>query len=316
MYALSATKTTQAFLTIIQPKKRSNTLSQYWYGDPSMILLRRIKTGSGGHEWECVACFLSGVKRQCHVDVFLEAGSTYFCLPFSCLACRKNNKHGALPFRMATYSSETVSIQSLPIDSDQSLVARNAATKLIHRNLLSKSLLLYPVSRTSMFTCIHGEGSVYFLAVNSSDDNFLSLRLTLDVPDGLLVVFGKEEDTYDVEPTSQRILAVVAGNGKQSLATEFKFRYTSSLVPVASSPLLSSQTGRHSIRRSGNQTPALNGSSHLGSDIVLSMAGDLLTMSSDDSLIQMAGSGTIDTYLWIPQLGASGILKNNFDGSF
>jgi hypothetical protein len=298
VYSLTVSKTTQAFVTVIQPKKRSNTKSQYWYCDPSMILLRRLQND----EWQCVACIFSGVKRQTHVDVFLEAGYRYYCIPFSCLASKQQHSVESVifPFRLTTYSSESVVIEPLFAAECNDLVASSAtgaAVSLLHKGLLSRDFkLVYPVAASGILACVHGEGSLYFLAVNGACDHYLSLRITVDLPDGLLIVFGRAEDSYDVPPRSQRLCLVLASNGKQSNATEFNFRYMSSFVAVKSRPA----TVNH--HQSDDQRLVVR--KQLGKSIDLSLAGDLLSGSIDPSAIQITGGGTIDTYLWIPQLGA------------
>ena len=40
-YRLVLSETTSAFISLIQPKKRANTESSYWYVDPSLVILRR-----------------------------------------------------------------------------------------------------------------------------------------------------------------------------------------------------------------------------------------------------------------------------------
>jgi hypothetical protein len=289
VYNLSVSKTTQAFVTVIQPKKRSNTKSQYWYCDPSIILLRRLQN----KELQYVACVFSGVKRQNHVDVFLEAGFQYYCLPFSCLASQRGGERRTFPFRLSTYSSESVTIERLSDNNDVSAAVRDAAVLSAHKELLSReSKLVYPVAAHGILACVHGNGSLYFLAMNGACDHYLSLRITVELPDGLLAVFGCAEDSYDIPPNSQRLCLVVATNGKQkSAATDFNFRYMSSFVSVASRPLPGGDNG-------------IRAQKQLGSSIDLSLVGDLLTGSIDPSTIQMTGGGMVDTYLWIPQLGA------------
>lgn len=297
VYSLTVSQTTQAFVTVIQPKKRSNTKSLYWYCDPSMLLLRRLQNG----EWQCVACIFSGVKRQNHVDVFLEAGCRYYCVPFSCLASQQElySDRATYPFRLMTYSSESVVIEPHSAAdckgySEFSLVDA-AVTSLLHKELLARDFkLVYPVAASGALACVHGEGSLYFLAINGACDDYLSLRLTVDLPDGLLIVLGRSEDSYDLPPNSQRLCLVVASNGKQSVATELNFRYMSSSVSVKRRPASANQSDhRRLVARQ-----------QLGSGIDLSLSGDLLTGNIDPGTIQTSGGGTIDTYLWIPQLGA------------
>jgi hypothetical protein len=293
VYFLSVAETTQAFVTIIQPKKRSNTQSKYWYCDPCLILVRRLNVPGENTSWQCVACALAGIKRQIHVDVFLEAGYTYTCLPFSCLASKREQCQVTFPFRLSVYSLQPTRIKSSPVMSEKSTTVWAAALGLIHRELLSRETkLIYPVSVASLLVCVHGEGSLYFVAINGATDTYLSVRLTVNLPDGLLVVFGQSEDSFDIPPSSQRLLTVVSSNGKRSSATEFTFCYLSSIVTVESG----------SVNRA-RQSATPRQEQRLGSIMALSLNGDLLTTDLDPSAIKSAGGGTIDTYLWIPQLG-------------
>jgi hypothetical protein len=293
VYVFSVAQTTQAFVTIIQPKKRSNTQSKYWYCDPGLILLRRLNGHGENTAWQCVACSLTGIKRQIHVDVFLEAGYIYACLPFSCLASKREECQVTFPFRVSVYSHQPTPINSSPVMSAESAAVRGVVLGLIHKELLSRDTkLIYPVSVASLLVCIHGEGSLYFVAINGALDTYLSVRLTVSLPDGLLVVFGQTEDSFDIPPTSQRLLAVVSSNGKRSSATEFSFRYLSSILTL------------DSTRCNGSRQSAVpKQDQRLGSTMALSLNGDLLTNDVDPSVIKSSGGGTIDTYLWIPQLG-------------
>jgi hypothetical protein len=293
VYFLSMAQTTQAFVTVIQPKKRSNTQSKYWYCDPCLILLRRLNGHCENTAWQCVASSFTGIKRQIHVDVFLEAGYTYACIPFCCLASKREECQATFPFRLSVYSLHPAQIKSSPVVSEEFAPVWTAALGLIHRELLSRETkLIYPVSVASLLVCVHGEGSLYFVAINGAMDTYLSVRLTVDLPDGLLVVFGQPEDSFDIPPTSQRLLAVVSSNGKRSSATEFTFRYLSSTVTVEST---------RTTRARQSATPRQE--QRLGSIMALSLNGDLLTNDVDPRAIKSSGGGTIDTYLWIPQLG-------------
>ena len=84
---------------------------------------------------------------------------------------------------------------------------------------------------------------------------------------------------------------VVASSGKEQskLATSFEFRYVSSFVSI-----------RESDGRRRHQKSCRN----LQNPIDLSSAGELLTKGVSESEINMVGKATIDTYSWIPQLGA------------
>lgn len=313
VYRLTTAKTTQAFVTVIQPKKRSNTKSQYWYCDPSMLLLQQLVSG----EWQRVACALSGVRRQNHVDVFLEGGCNYYCIPFSCLASQQRQRGSAtFPFRLTTYSSESVMIEPISVNADLSLAARTGAVSLLHKELLARDLkFVYPVATAGILACVPGQGSLYFIAVNGATDHYLSLRITVDnLSDncGLMPVFGRlPEGSYDVPPASQRLLLVVATNGSDkttTTATNFTFRYMSSFVSVKRA-MACDDLPLPSRRPPAPPPPVFksNAPQLFGSSIELSLTGGhlLTTASCNIDSIQIAGGGTIDTHLWIPpQLGA------------
>ena len=115
----------------------------------------------------------------------------------------------------------------------------------------------------------------------------------MELPSSGLVVasFGRADDCYDIPPQSQTLCLVVASNGKEqsNLSTNFKFRYVSSFVSTRASD----GTRRHQKSCSNLQNP-----------IDLTSSGELLTKGVSESEINMVGGETIDTYSWIPQLGA------------
>ena len=121
IYKLSVTCTTQVYISVVQPKKRSNTQTKYWYCDTSMILLRG--KNDPDDPLECMACSLNGVARQSHMEVFLEAGDIYYLMPWSCTlasmpipynssdATAVDRKHHW--FALTTYSGSDVAIDLL-----------------------------------------------------------------------------------------------------------------------------------------------------------------------------------------------------------
>ena len=309
-YLLRVQQTGQAFLTIIQPKKRANTHTKYWYCDPSMILLKR-RDGFDNNDWQCEAYILSGVQRQNHLEVFLEVGYTYCCVPFSCTLA---SSHRQLPlpskvssdhsdndrstlFRVTTYSSVKVAMVSADNDTEALTTAidvgREAAVRLLHKAVLSReNSLTFAVAAKGVLTCIRGRGCLYFVALNGATDHFLSLKLSVDLPQsGLIVALGHAVDCYDIPPRSQKVCLVVAGNGKQqaNVATHFQFHYVSSTV---------------SARPSGGMLRNQNVSGRLRDFIALSAEGDLITETVAPNEIIMMGGATVDTSNWIPQLGA------------
>jgi hypothetical protein len=284
VYRLKPSTRTWAFVSLVQPKKRSNTQSKYWYCDPSILILKKRPTEV---EWTCEAKAFVGVKRMSHCEVFLDPDYMYCCVPFSCVAHKSDTDD--FEFQLTIYSADKVLVQDLLNDEN----CREDAVRVLHGELFRRQeKLLYPVAPSGLLGCVHGEGCLFFFAVNGSHDHFLSMRLTIEAQDGILIVFGMNEDTHDVAPRSQRLLLVVSGNGKQmSTTTHLNFRYISSVIPV--------KAGRDTAR-AGNGRQA-----RIGGTLDLTLAGDLLAGSFDACQASNKGGDTVDTYMWIPQLGAA-----------
>lgn len=276
----------RAFITVILPKKRSNSQSAYWYCDPSFLVLRRSNDNSRNIEWYCEACILSGVTRDNHCEILLMPNHLYYCIPFSFLANQLGNRN--FPFRIAVYSSDSVNVERL----DNNATYSTAAVALLHKELLTREpKLLYPVAHSCLLACVHGEGCLYFLAVNGNEDHFLSIKLIIGEQDGLLFSYGKPDETYDIAPRRQKLLAVVSRNGKQtSTSTDLHFRYMSSVVAVS--------------KRNDSNEENIRDDSKLCQSINLTLVGDLMT-SNMVNKIEMMKSDNIDIFMWIPQLGSS-----------
>jgi hypothetical protein len=286
VYRLRPSARTWAFVSLVQPKKRSNTQSQYWYCDPSILILKKRPNEV---EWTCEAKAFVGVKRMSHCEVFLDPDYMYCCVPFSCISHKSATAD--FDFRLTIYSATEVSVEDLVNDEN----CREDAARVLHGELLRREdKLLYPIAPSGLLGCVHGEGCLFFFAVNGSQDHFLSLRLTIDVQDGILVVYGMNEDTHDLAPRSQRLLLVVSGNGKSSATTHLSFRYISSTVPVKA-------------RRAAPARAHDSRQARIGGTLDLTLAGDLLAGSFDSCQVSDKGGDTVDTYMWIPQLGASSI---------
>lgn len=280
VYHLKPSAPTLAFITVIQPKKRANTRSKYWYCDPCLIILKR---SAAEGEWACEACVLTGIRRQTTVEIFIDPKYTYCCIPFSCLASTRRNK--AFSFRLTSYSLEEILIERQG-GSDE---IRDASVRLLQKEILSRERkMLLPVAERGLLACIHGECSLVLMAVNGSHDSFLSLKLTVDLQDGTIVLLGCPDASHDIPPRSQRVLAVVANDGRLSTTTKVSFRYMSSTVPVR-------------IKTSGCMRNGLE----LDKNVEVSMSGEFLTSHIPPSDVQERGCESIDTYMWIPQLGAS-----------
>lgn len=255
IYQLSVSKTTQAYLSIIQPKKRSNTKSQYWYCDPSMMLLRKVRD-TEAEQWEYVACTLNGVTRQCHLEVFLEANQTYICVPWSCAVSSDHR------FRFVTYSGSAVQVKSLPdIDSNNNDDAAiiTSVRDCTLRNLFSELILCTDGRHIHPIIAVNGmnglligtygdsQSSLYVLAVNGSPEHYLSVRMNgNNITEGKFVctIMGQHKNVtsmtyqdFDIPPMSQQILLVVTHNGtrnRKEKQNHPSFRYVSTWVKASS----------------------------------------------------------------------------------
>jgi Calpain family cysteine protease len=292
-------ETISATLSVIQPKKRAHTDTTFWYCDPSFILLKRRRSNRGSSSWERAACVVSGILRQSHIDIMVEKGTEYCCIPFSCAACLSHGSH--YPFRLVLYSSTRMDVVAQD-NHDSSL--HEAALVAYHQHQLSSDLkLLYPAQPKALLACVHGTSCVTFIAINGYTDRLFSVKLMLvDLPKGLLVTFGREES--DLPPQTQAVCLVVSTNGRQSAATEFSFRYLSTVTEAAvqTSGLAAESTTHH-------HRPLLyqQQQHQFGSKLKLGVAGDLLATSIESQSCRASGGDQVDTYLWIPQLGASSL---------
>lgn len=278
IYNLIPVESTLAYITVIQPKKRSNTTSRYWYTDPCLVIFKRVCESD---DWTYVDCVIVGIRRQTTIEVLLEHSFQYCCVPFSSFAGQQRQQ---FPFRLVCYSGETVIIESTP----SSNMNRPALDGFYRRMLSSENKLCYPVASDSVVACIHGDGCAVFVALNGSQNCYLSLQLSIQLPqDGMVISLGSDNGSYDIPPRCQSVLSIIACNGKLSGATQLQFSYMSSTVRV---------DGNHKKR--GRQAE------DLGSPVDLSLSGDLL-LSGNYGAVKEQGKDIIDTFLWIPQLGAS-----------
>lgn len=277
------------YVSFVQPKKRSNTKTRHWYVDPNILLLRRV-AGKTTDSYIFVCCVISGIQRQNHTDeVMLEPGYEYLLLPFSCSSSRIVD--GA-PFRVTTYSSSPVSIKQEVNRRVFGTEVRKDALSSLHRQLLTQDIKLhYPVSERCLLVCVQFRGCLYFVGVNGSPDAYLCLRIIVDLPDGIVAIYG--DDEVDLPPSTQKICRVVSTNGRFSTATELQFRYLASLKVVSNTK---------PIRFSKDSSRRLNS---FGDPVVLGVAADLLVSAIDPTLASLRGGGQVDTAMWIPQSGAS-----------
>jgi len=275
-FGLVVRENTFAFLSIIQPKKRANTKSQYWYADPSFVVLKR---RNGSVKWECEKTATAGMERIATVEVFLEPSYQYSVIPFSFRADHVS------PFRIATYSAKPVDISPHDVQDIKIVVPLSH----LHRHLLKDERRLeYVVAPQAVLVCVHGQRCLYFLVANASSDHILSLRLCVKLQKGLFPSYGKSGDVCDVPPKCERIAMVISSDGTLSSAVSLNFTYASDTVKTCSS------TSSH----------AKTNDPYFGGSIELSVLGELLASNAHPSSNQNKGGDTIETYQWLAQIGS------------
>jgi hypothetical protein len=288
VYRIRPQGRTWAFISLIQPKKRANTKSQYWYADPSIIILKRKLPCD---DWTVESSALHGCTRTCSCEIFLDPAFDYCVVPFSHHAeGSTGHLQGGAPFRLTAYSSAPVVLEATSRDH----VDQRACLELLHRIILGVGhKLYYAVAPQGILACVHGQECLYFVVINAASDHYLSLRLTVQETKGLLFMDGTSQDTFDVPPRSQAILLVVSHSGTDSsAAASVTFTYASDIVPSksSSSPERRMQTAKSTITRSSIQ---------------ITLAGDLLASEVSPSSCCDKGGDTIETQLWLSQVGSS-----------
>uniref|UniRef100_A0A7S2UK82 Calpain catalytic domain-containing protein n=1 Tax=Attheya septentrionalis TaxID=420275 RepID=A0A7S2UK82_9STRA len=287
---------TWAFISIVQPKKRANTQTQYWYSDASLILLKR-PIHTGDQEWVSHAIILHGVRRTCTCEVFLDPLFEYCIIPFSVLPHVMGNPEAknvsrtgmhsdtiGHSFRLTTYSSNEISIHE-KMSKAVSGVAF-PTIKCLHRELItSDKKILYVLGPQCILLATQGSGCIYFMVLNATHDKRLLVKLTVaSGSKGALVAFGNTDDTHDLGPRMQRIVLVLMNNGREGHSmNELGFSYASDFVP-APVPVNSRKLPSNAIL--------------LGDPMELSMAGDVLAAGVDTGGVARMGKGTIDSCLW------------------
>lgn len=278
----------KTYISVIQRKKRAETNSRFWYSDISFMLLTRQVGAHSTSEWTLKGSVLCGVKRSNTLEVDLLPTEEYCCIPFSFHATLRDIE--TVHFRLTIYSADS------GVEVERCLNGTGFGRTLLHllqRELVQQALrLVYQVAHQGALLCVHGEGCLYFLGLNGASDHYLSLRLKLQLPDGIIILHGKGDGEHDIPPQGQRILVIISTSGRTSAATQMSFRYMSSFVTV----------------NSQKQHVCINSTSlKLGNALPLSFAGDLLASTLPEDQVRLTGGDTIDTYLWIPQVGASTI---------
>jgi hypothetical protein len=249
--------------------------------------------------WVCDSFIMSGVKRDIHCEIVILPGYIYCCFPWSLLAAIVHNR--IYPFRITIYSNDNVSVKSTLNGGTYSTLALN----LLHKELLNREpKLIYPISHQSAIVCIHGDGCLYFVAVNGTSDHYLSIKLFIEEQQGIIFIQGRNDDTYDIPPLRQQIISCVARDGRQkSIVSTLFVRYLSSMmtmrkeVPLALGLEKGFSTTGYEIQNSKIL--------RFADAVELTFAGVLLVESIDMCEAQMARSVSVDIVAWIPPLGCS-----------
>jgi hypothetical protein len=167
----------------------------------------------------------------------------------------------------------------------------------LHKELLrTERKLVHLVAESCLLIAVHGDGCLYFVAVNGRIDSFLSLYLKVEETDGAIMLVGQADDTHTIAPRSQQVLCLVSRSGKATATSELKFRYICDTMPNRV------QRNADSAGREGERMPGGNG---MCSSFPITVAGDLLASNKHMSHIAERGSHTVDIFPWIPQLGAA-----------
>jgi hypothetical protein len=276
---------TWAYLSIIQPKKRANTSTNFFYCDPSFLLLKRRRDDGS---WICEAAVVCGVQRSSTCEVFLDPAFSYVCLPFSSLSASK----GPFSFRLACYSASAV---EMTCDSNIQAFA-SAFTSALHKELLMKTnKLVYHIAESCVLVVVHGDGCLYFFAVNGSTHSALSLKLTIEESDGVTLLVGRSDDTHFISPCRQRLLASVSRIGRTNATSDLTFRYVCATTPT------------HIASRENHPDLSDVRAAGMSSIVPLTLAGDMLSNQSEGREAAEKGIHSVDIAGWIPQIGASRI---------
>lgn len=229
---------TWTFLSIIQPKKRANTLSRYWYYDMSLLVLKRkLQASSQKNDWIGEKCILQGVQRSCELEIFLEPSYEYIALPISYGWSRgdltvKPSELGRT-IRFATYSSNPLTIE--PLSRMKSLsfpvINHHSLLSLFHREVLRMSRkeehILGP---QCLLSVSQGNCCAYFLVLNASLSECLQLRLLLQTKNNNLFSFFNMDDVYTIPPRSEKMCAVLVCDGREALVCSVLYSFFSDAI--------------------------------------------------------------------------------------
>jgi len=229
-----ATKT-WTFLSIVQPKKRANTLSRYWYYDMSLLVLKRrlLETDSSG--WIGEKCLLQGVQRSCEIEIFLDPAYEYIAVPVSFGWSKGevtlNPSELDRSIRFATYSSNSLIIEPVTIATRLSVPIINQSSLLscFHRDVLKMPWReQHTLGPQCVLSVSRGSCCAYFVVLNASNTDCLQLRLLLQTKSTKVYpVCGGMDDLYMIPPRSEKICVVLLCDGREAHVSSVLYSYYS-----------------------------------------------------------------------------------------
>eukprot|EP01083_Nonionella_stella_P213347 769580_1 len=272
---------TWAYISVLQWKKRANATSQFWYTDVSILILSRKRAEEN---FTLCQCLLQGVQQTCDIELFLDPQNEYCVIPFSHFSGKPEISCGAVvqkktsaPIQFTTYSSKTIDVKPEVRKS----IGLILPLQCLHSTLLSaQQKIVYDLGRGSVVIAINGDGCIYFVGLNSSEKGLL-LNLRLELINGQNMAFGQNNDTFIVNPKSQFILLIVANDGYRVKNNCINFVFKTDSVAG------NDKCVRTDISYSG-----------LGTQLPLSLAGELQCTSSKLGSQLKCGKGTLDGRLW------------------
>jgi len=237
-FTIQVKERTWAFLSIIQPKKRANTLSRYWYYDISLLILKRRlqQSSSANDNWIGEKCILQGVQRSCEVETFLDPSYEYIVVPISFgwssgdIAIDPSKLDRTI--RFTTYSSNALQIDPIVKTSRPALFIMNQMTLLscLHREVLKMAWKQeHVLGPQCVLSVTQGCCCAYFLVLNSSHSDCLQLRLVLQIKNNNVctVVCGSMDDVYMIPPRSEKMCVVLICDGREARVCSVLYSYFS-----------------------------------------------------------------------------------------
>jgi len=267
IFLVSATTKTWAFLSAVQPKKRANTQSQYWYCDISLLVVKRriVNSSETPGDWIGEECRLQGVQRICDCELFLDPDYEYCIIPFSFGTCSGMKTIDPIQsFCFSTYSSSPVHVQRL--SRGASTLGSLRVVSTLHKEILKvDDKVLHILGPQCCLLVAQGRGCVIFVALNASTTHCLQLRLCIDLKDPILLAYGKNDDVHVVYPRAQLLCLALTCDGRQQSANISYSFWSDSMTNASMGPTSAPSVLGSDVR-----------SRLLGSNIELTLSGDLL----------------------------------------